>query len=143
DLPEPERQKRPVLQNEVGKLLVAAGDFDAAQRDFKEAAAKLSDPKAQAEAHHNAYQVALEREQWDEALHTLRQAVKLDPGRFAPFPLERYEPQCILGAGGFGVVFLCQDRYLGRLVVVKSLQTSELDRDIASVFAEARALDDL
>ncbi len=142
-LPEDCRRQRPELLNEVGKLEVAAGDFEAAQQDFKEAASRLPDPRAQAEAHHNAYRAALERQQWSEALDELRQAAKLDPSRFAPFPLERYEPQRILGAGGFGVVFLCQDPYLNKPLVVKSLMTSELARNISDVFAEARALEDL
>ena len=68
---------------------------------------------------------------------------RLDPGRFAPFPFDRYEPKRILGAGGFGVVFLCEHRHLGRPVVIKSLMTSELDRAVTDVFSEARVLEDL
>jgi serine/threonine protein kinase len=143
DLPEEQRRRRPELLNEMGVLEAAAGDLEHAQRDFQEAARTLSDPKARAEALHNAYRAALERQQWAEALDALRQAVKLDPGRFAPFPFERYEPHRILGAGGFGVVFLCHDRLLARPVVVKALLPSELDRSVADVFAEARALDEL
>ena len=89
-------------------------------------------PKASAEAHHNSYRAALERQQWTDALAAFRQAVTLDPVRFSPFPFKRYEPQRILGAGGFGVVFLCQDRLLARPVVVKALLPSELDRSIAA-----------
>ena len=39
-------------------------------------------------------------------------------GRFAPFPLHRYEPKRILGAGGFGTAVLCHDRNFAEDVVV-------------------------
>ena len=143
DLPDDQRRQRPELLTKVGVLEAAAGEMEDAQKDFQEAARTHLDPKASAEAHHNAYRAALERQQWAEALAALRQAVTLDSARFAPFPFERYEPQRILGAGGLGVVFLCRDRLLDRPVVVKALLPSELDRSIAGVFAEARALVDL
>jgi serine/threonine protein kinase len=143
DLPEEQRRQRPELLNKMGVLEAAAGELDDAQRDFQEAARTLTDPKAQAEAYHNAYRAALERQQWDDALDALRRAVALDSVRFSPFPMTVFEPQHILGAGGFGVVFRCLHRFLGKAVVIKCLQASELDRDIAAVFAEARALEDL
>ncbi len=131
------------MLNNVGKLEVATGDFEAAQHDFQTVATMTTEPKVQAEAHHNAYQAALERQQWTEALAAVQQAIAIDPARFTPFPLERYEPKRILGAGGFGVVFLCQHRHLVKPVVIKALLASELDRTITDVFAEARALEDL
>src|SRR5262249_29062742 len=49
-------------------------------------------------------------------------------------------PQRILGAGGFGVAFLCEHRFLKAPVVVKTLSDAEIDRGIDVVFAEAQAL---
>jgi uracil-DNA glycosylase family 4 len=139
-LPEERRRELPALLNAIGKLEVAAGDFQAAQSDFASVAGLVADPAARAEAHANAYQAALERRDWAAALTELREAVRLDAARFAPFPLEKYQPQRILGAGGFGVAFLCKHRYLNAEVVVKTLLGEDLDRGVEQVFAEAHAL---
>jgi WD40 repeat protein/serine/threonine protein kinase len=142
-LPEEQRRQLPALLNNIGKLEVVAGEFEAAQRDFQAAAALTPDPKAQAEAHFNAYQAALERQDWAEALASLREATALDAGRFAPFPLEQYEPQRILGAGGFGVAFFCRNTLSGGRVVIKTLRGEGLGRDPREVFREAHALEEL
>ena len=127
----------------IGKLEVATGDFDAAQRDFLELAGVATDKTAQAEAHYHAYGAALERNDFATALAELQQAVTGDPGRFAPFPWHKYEPERILGMGGFGVAFLCRNRHSGVRVVIKTLRTDSLDRQVADVFREARVLEDL
>ena len=138
----PERQHRtPALLNALGKLQVGSGDFDGAARTFGEVAGcAAGDPYAEAEAHYNTYLADLERGEWDEALQAVVRAAGLDPGRFAPFPTARYRPVRILGSGGFGTAFLCHDRFLKSDVVVKALHTSELDRDVDAVFAEAQVL---
>src|SRR5262249_43392177 len=65
-------------------------------------------------------------------------------GRFAPFPLKRYAVQGILGAGGFGTVFLCRDTFFrNREVAVKSLHGVDLERSLDEVFGEAHALTEL
>jgi serine/threonine protein kinase len=143
DLPAEEQKRLPALLNSLAQLEVAAGDFDAAQRDFQEVATLVSDKKAQAEAQYNAYGAALERGELDEALAALKQATTLDPHRWAPFPLGKYEPERILGAGGFGVAFLCRNRHSGSRVVVKALRTDALEREVADVFREAQVLEEL
>jgi tetratricopeptide (TPR) repeat protein len=142
-LPEDERHRLPDLLNAVGKLEAAAGYFDAAREDFQEAARLGGDEAARAEAHYNAYGAALEQGNWPAALDSLRQAVALDAGRFAPFPLAKYEPERILGAGGFGVAFLCRNRHSGSRVVVKALHRDALEREVADVFREAHILEEL
>jgi uracil-DNA glycosylase family 4 len=139
-LSEDERGRMPALLNAIGKLEVASGDFDAARTDFARVAGMVGDPGARAEAHFNAYRAALERRDWEAALAELREAAKLAPARFAPFPLDKYQPQRILGAGGFGVAFLCQHRFLKAPVVVKALLDDDLERGVDQVFAEAQAL---
>jgi WD40 repeat protein len=121
----------------------AAGDLEEAQRDFQEVATLVDDPRARAEAHANAYEAALERRDWELALKEFNRAVALDPNRFSPFPLGKYEPEKILGAGGFGVVFLCRNRHSKSRVVVKALRVDGLERSVADVFREAQVLEEL
>jgi formylglycine-generating enzyme required for sulfatase activity/tetratricopeptide (TPR) repeat protein len=142
-LPEGQRRNVPSLLNAIGKLEVVAGDFEAAQRDFQQVATMVDDTKAQAEAHFNAYQTALERQDFDAALKEFIEAVKLDGKRYAPFPVGKYHPLRILGAGGFGTAFLCRHRYMNADVVVKALHLDALGRDTDKVFTEAQALREL
>jgi formylglycine-generating enzyme required for sulfatase activity len=139
-LPPAEQQQVPALLNGLGKLQVGAGDFTAARQTFTEVVQVAEEPAARAEASFNAYRAALEERKWDAALEALRQAAALDPGRFAPFPLHRYEPQRILGAGGFGTAILCHDRNFDEAVVVKTLHAADLERGLDDVFREARTL---
>jgi tetratricopeptide (TPR) repeat protein len=136
-LPEGERQQAPALLSAVGKLEVVAGDFDAAQKDFQAVALMEPNDKGQAEAHYHAYLASLEKRDWPEAIQELARAVKLDARRFAPFPVGKYQPIRILGAGGFGVAFLCKHKHMNAQVVVKTLILEDLDRDPTQVFTEA------
>ncbi|WP_439630603.1 protein kinase domain-containing protein [Gemmata sp.] len=138
-LPESERADRPALQNAVGMLEVAAGEFAAAQSDFAAVAQSVDDPVAKGAAHLNAYRAALESRDWTSALKELVSAVRCDGRRFAPFPVGKYVPQRILGAGGFGVAFLCKHKYMDAHVVVKTLSGAGPDQDFEAVFTEARA----
>lgn len=139
-LPEGQRHKMPSLLNAIGKLEVVAGNFDAAQEDFQQVATLATDPAAQAEARFNAYQAALERRDFDTALKELIEAIKLDARRYAPFPVGKYHPLRILGAGGFGTAFLCRHRYMNADVVVKALHLEGLGQDTETVFTEAQVL---
>ncbi len=140
-LPHEQRRQRPELLNTVGLLEVAAGDCVAAERDFEELAELVgNDARAQGQAHFNRYRAALERRDWPVALEALRTAVQFAPAEYAPFPFGKFAPERILGAGGFGVAFLCQHRRLNQRVVIKSLQLDGLDRDVSEVFSEAQLL---
>ena len=139
-LPENVRNSFPDILGDLARLQVASGDFSAAYADFLKAVALTPDLKAKAEAHFNAYRAALEQHKWQQALDQLQQAAKLDPRRFEPFPIDRYKPDRILGAGGFGVAFLCQHLHMGVPVVIKTLWIEDLGRDVENVFHEARVL---
>ncbi len=140
-LPEGQRPAAAGLLNGLGKLQMAAGDFEGARRDFAAAAAAATDVREQAEAYCNAYCAALAAGDQEGALAALREALARDPARFAPFPLDEYAPQRILGAGGAGVTFLCRAQSTGHRLVVKALPSAEQARGaVATVFREAIAL---
>jgi formylglycine-generating enzyme required for sulfatase activity/tRNA A-37 threonylcarbamoyl transferase component Bud32 len=138
-----QRRRFPQLGLDLSHLEIVAGDYGEALGDAREAARHLEqEPATKAKAHHAGYRAALELKSWDEALAELRQAAEVDP-RYAIWPSGRYEIERILGAGAFGVAFLCRDTYLDRLVVIKTFEAAGLDRDVATLFREARILDSL
>ncbi len=140
----PEQRRRfPALLNGLGQLEFAVNDFENAQQMFAEVATIAPSDRARALAHYNGFRAALERRRFDDALTALRQAATLDPAQFTPFPLHRYEPKRILGAGGFGAVFLCHDRNFAADVVVKVLHGADLNQGVESLFREARLLKSL
>ncbi len=143
DIPSEQRRRLPALLNSLAQLEVVVGDIESGQHDFQEVARLVADPISQAEAHHNVYRAALERRDWSEALAALRRAAALDADAFEPFPLSRYEPLRILGAGGFGVTFLCEERGRAGRVVVKALRPDSLDRDVGTLFREMHTLQEL
>ncbi len=143
DLPHEQQRRLPALLNSLAQLQVVVGDLESSQRDFQEVARLVADPISQAEAHHNVYRAALERRDWNQALASLRRAVALDADTFEPFPFALYEPERILGAGGFGVSFLCSERAKNRPVVVKALRADTLERDTATLFHDFHTLQEL
>jgi serine/threonine protein kinase/Tfp pilus assembly protein PilF len=82
----------------------------------------------------------LEKKDWKRALEEIQLAAALDRRRYEPFPLNRYQPKRILGAGGFGTAFWCHDPNVRADVVVKTFHTSDLERCMDDVFREARIL---
>ncbi len=142
-LPETDRRQVPALLNAIGKLEVVAGEFEAAQKDFQAVALLEKDQKAQAEAHYNAYLACLERRDWPRAIQEFLNAARLGGKWLASFPVGKYQPIRILGAGGFGVAFLCKHKYMDAQVVVKALALESLGRDADSVFTEAQVLREL
>ena len=144
-LPAEQRRRFPALLNGLGQLEFAVNDFENAQTMFAEVATLTPNLQAQALAHYNAYRAALERlpRRHDDALKELLQAVALDPDSYAPFPVKDYEPLKILGAGGFGVTFLCRNSFTQGQVAIKALTVDGLDREVTTVFSEAQALDEL
>ena len=135
----PERQDADDLSL-LGDILRAAGMPQEAKESFAGAAAQAEDRTARAANHYKMYLTALEQRRWDEGLAALTAAADLDAPHYAPFPLRQYEPRRILGAGGFGIAFLCRHRVLNYDVVVKSLYHADLEQGLDKVFAEAHIL---
>jgi tetratricopeptide (TPR) repeat protein len=124
----------------MGDVLRAAGRFKDAQESYTEASKHSGDRAERARNLYKAYLTALEHHRWEEALSALNEAVTLEPQKYTPFPLHQYQPKRILGAGGFGAVFLCQDRYMRAEVVVKGLYNTDMERSLEDAFAEAHVL---
>ncbi len=139
----PEAQRDPDLVDNLGRLGMAVGQFPEAQRLFTTSAERQTEPSAQAEAHYNAHRAALEQRQWETATEELLKAAALDPERFEPFPLRKYQIEKILGSGGFGTAFLCKDQHLNAQVVIKTLHQATLERDTQDIFREAQILQKL
>jgi formylglycine-generating enzyme required for sulfatase activity/serine/threonine protein kinase len=135
----PEQQSADLLTL-MGDVLRAAGRFKDAQQSYTEASKHTGDKAEKAASLHKAYLTALEQRRWDEALQAITEAATLEPQKYAPFPLHQYQPKRILGAGGFGAVFLCQDRYMRAEVVVKGLHNAEMERSLEEAFSEAHTL---
>jgi serine/threonine protein kinase len=142
-LPPEVRHRRPDLLSGLGKLQMVGGDYEGAEQNFRELSGLVAEPAARAEAFFNAYQAALEKRDWSTALQQLQEACKLDPVTFAPVPLDRYSPERILGAGGFGIAFLCQDSYLKQTVVIKTLLLENSGTSDEAVLSEAQLLNRL
>jgi WD40 repeat protein/tetratricopeptide (TPR) repeat protein len=142
-LPAEEQRQAPALLNGLGKLQVGAGDFTEARQTFTEVVAVVGNATDKAEASFNAYQASLAHGDLSAAFQELLQAIKLDGARFSPFPVRKYRPQRILGAGGFGVTFLCRHEQLQHNVVVKVLRGEGLARNMEELFDEARILNQL
>ena len=141
-LPADQRKQMPALLNAVGKLEVVAGDFESAERDFRE----LADDRPGDPGPRRRRPTTPTAPRWSGgrgrgAGGAQRGGDARRRDRFAPFPVGKYEAEKILGAGGFGVAFLCRNRHSGAQVVVKTLRRDGLDRDLDEVFREAQALE--
>ncbi|MGF1528718.1 MAG: protein kinase, partial [Candidatus Competibacterales bacterium] len=139
-LPVPRRAALPTLGEGLAKLALGVGDPAAAEATFLEVDGYLTDAKARAETQYNAFRAALEQALWERATAHLQAAIALDPERVEPFPLRKYQLERVLGAGGFGVVFLATHRRLARPVVIKTLYDEALARSIDDIMAEAQLL---
>jgi len=127
----------------LGDGFAAAGLFRDAQSSHEQAAQMAevaADAVIGAEAFLKAFRDACEQEKWDVALNALNRSIALDPTRYRLFP-PRYQPIAILGAGGFGAVFHCKDRYRNNEdVAIKTLYDNDLERGIDAIFGEANLL---
>jgi TPR repeat protein/serine/threonine protein kinase len=142
-MPEDQRAKLPALLDAIGRLEMAAGDYAGAAQAFQALAKMPVDLLTQATGHYQTFLVALEKRDWLTALSAYREAHRIASEHYGLFPQDRYEPETILGAGGFGIVFLCRHRFSRARIVIKALRVEELDRNLEDVFAEASALEEL
>jgi hypothetical protein len=135
-----------VLRNQTRQVegLCLASPATANLDALPEVIAVEEEPEESAETHFEAYQEALRSGRYDAALAQLHEALDSDPERFAPFPIDDYDPVQIRRAGGFDVTFVCRARALGGKVLVKAWSVEEAGRAVvANAFREAITLHQL
>ena len=129
----------------VGSALSSTGDLEAAERLFSQAIENAHNQADKALAYFNLFQVQLRRQAYTEALDNLQAAIAIEPQRYALHDIRKYPLERLLGAGGMGCVFLCQNH--NRLirqerVVVKCLWES-LKGTLDEVFKEPFIMRDI
>jgi serine/threonine protein kinase len=105
----------------VGAGLSSIGQLEEAERFLVEARKKAPNADARAFAGNNLFYVRLRLQKYDDALDVLMTAIRHDPKKYSLHDAQKYRPIKILGAGGLGVVFQCENPDGGRPVVVKAL----------------------
>jgi parallel beta-helix repeat protein len=100
-----------------GSLLSSTGNVEEAEKLFLQAKAS-ADSAEKALACFNLFLVRLRNQDYVQALADLKLAIKLDK-RYALHDVEKYPLLSLLGSGGMGCVFLCNDQWNEKQVVVK------------------------
>ncbi|MEN8218568.1 MAG: SUMF1/EgtB/PvdO family nonheme iron enzyme [Pseudomonadota bacterium] len=94
----------------VGSALSSTGDLEEAEALFKKAIENSHNPAEKGLAYFNLFQVQLRRDAYAEALENLQAAIKLVPQQYILHDIQKYPLEKLLGAGGMGCVFLCQNQ---------------------------------
>jgi len=92
----------------VGSALASTGELLQAERLFTQIIENTDKKPERATAHFNLFQVQLRREVYQKALENLQAAIEINP-HYALHDLQKYPLERLLGAGGMGCVFLCQN----------------------------------
>jgi formylglycine-generating enzyme required for sulfatase activity/tetratricopeptide (TPR) repeat protein len=120
----------------AGSMVSSAGDIAGAERLFRQAKDLAKNAVDKALACFNLFQVLLRRQAYSEALAELQVAINIDPQQYALHDVHRYPIEKLLGAGGMGCVFLCQNQWRTSRVVVKSFWEKREGR-LEEIFKEA------
>ncbi len=126
----------------AGSVASSTGDIAEAERLFIQARDSAPSQADKGLACFNLFQVRVRRKAYAEALADLQVAIGINPQRYALHNVEKYPIQQLLGAGGMGCVFLCQDQWRKNDVVVKCFwEGCQGQREV--VFKEALIMRDL
>jgi len=126
----------------VGSASSSAGDLEQSETLFSEVIENTSSADEKALAHFNRFQVRLRSKAYDTALDDLQAAIALNPEEYALHDAKTYPMLKLLGAGGMGCVFLCQNNnplIAHKKVVVKCFWET-LKGAPEKVFSEAVAM---
>ncbi|RKZ50564.1 MAG: hypothetical protein DRR08_30155 [Candidatus Parabeggiatoa sp. nov. 2] len=120
----PSLRKNPRYQSQVaiieGSILSSRGDLEKAKQKFLRALESAPSDEKRALAYFNLFQVYLRDKDYANALAALQEAYSINVWQYALHDVEKYPLVSILGAGGMGCVFLCQDQWRKKPVVVKT-----------------------
>jgi|GEM_PF-1553415 len=120
----------------VGSALSSAGRLMDSERLLMKAYRSAQQQDDVALAAFNLFHVRLRQKNFEGALGAFLEAVTLDRSRFLLFDIDKYIPIRILGAGGMGCAFLCQDEWNDRKVVIKTFWEATFG-SLREVFQEA------
>jgi formylglycine-generating enzyme required for sulfatase activity/tetratricopeptide (TPR) repeat protein len=123
----------------AGTVVSSTGEIAEAENLFIQARDCAQNKADKALASFNLFQVRLRRQAYPDALADLQSAIGLDPN-YALHDIGRYPIKQLLGAGGMGGVFLCEDKLKKRLVAVKCFWEKRQGK-YENVFKEAMMMD--
>ena len=138
DLPAEVKNKADELNIEIGTLLSATGENKEANEILLQVETNGLSKKNKALASFNRFINFVATESMDEAFDAYQQAIELDPS-LELFVDYKFKAEKLLGAGGFGIVFLCNSDVWEK-VVVKALCRGNIEMDFSKVMAEAKNL---
>jgi serine/threonine protein kinase len=126
----------------VGSAISSTGDLDQSESLFSQVIENTPRDEEKALAYFNRFQVRLRRKAYDTALVDLQAAIDLNPQDYALHDVKTYPMLELLGTGGMGCVFLCQNNnplIAHQKVVVKCFWETLKDAP-EKVFKEAVAM---
>lgn len=133
----------PELLNALARVEFHLGEFQSAQKDFQALSSIAPTIESQAQARYNAFRACLERPNYVDAIVELRQAVVLEPMKYTPVHLDRFDPERIMGADSTGLALKCFRRdslTKGEPILVRTLYPDTIDRDITELFNDYKTL---
>jgi WD40 repeat protein/tetratricopeptide (TPR) repeat protein len=130
----------PVAAMQVGSIAASLGDLKEAESLLFEIFESSKNNHDKALAAYNLFFVYLRQGSNDKALKFLNQAIRLNRQAHILHNVDRYPIKSLLGAGGMGCVFLCEDTLEQRLVTVKCLWEIQSSGEAGEIFAEPLAM---
>jgi len=130
----------PVAAMQIGSIAASLGDLKEAESLLFEIFESSKNNHDKALAAYNLFFVYLRQASNDNALKFLNQAIRLNRQAHILHNVDRYPIKSLLGAGGMGCVFLCEDSLEQRLVVVKCLWEIQSSGEAKEIFAEPLAM---
>ncbi|KHD06483.1 hypothetical protein PN36_10750 [Candidatus Thiomargarita nelsonii] len=125
---------------QVGSIAASLGDLKEAKSLLIEIFESSKNNNDKALAAYNLFFIYLRQGSNNNALKCLNAAIRLNRQAHILHNVDRYPIKSLLGAGGMGCVFLCEDSLEQRLVVVKCLWEIQSSGEAKEIFAEPLAM---